>query len=362
VNPSEPLPSPIVLPPLKIGDLQLASRYLLSPLAGFTNLPFRRVVREVGGVGLCTTDLVNARALLEGTSKSLELIATCPADTPLAVQIFGSVPDEMAAAAVMLEQRGVHSIDINMGCPVSRITKGGAGAGMLCRPDETVRLVERVVQSVRIPVTVKMRLGWDDENITAPEFARAFEQIGVAAVAIHGRTRAQGFSGVVNRDGIRRVVEAVKSIPVVGNGDIRSIADAARMLSETGCQAISIGRGALANPWIFQQLLSWEQTGHSGLPGNFEQRFGLLQRQFDYLVEQKGIERAIVSFRKMGHWYLNAMRVVPRLRNAFQTARTKAELDEVLSEIAQIGPHGGDRTGLLPELKIPVPSGPVERW
>jgi tRNA-dihydrouridine synthase B len=356
------LPPSIVLPPVNIGGLRLPSRYLLSPLAGFTNLPFRRVVREVGGVGLCTTDLVNARALLEGTPKSLELIATCPEDSPLAVQIFGSNPDEMTAAAAMLEQRGVHSVDINMGCPVSRVTKGGAGAGMLCRPDETIRLVERVVQAVQIPVTVKMRLGWDDENITAPEFARAFEQVGVAAVAIHGRTRAQGFSGLVNRDGIRRVVEAVRTIPVIGNGDIRSISDAARMFAETGCQAISIGRGALANPWIFQQLLAWEQTGQPSPPGNFEQRFGLLQRQLEFLVELKGLDRAIVSFRKMGHWYLRAMQVPAWLRNGFQTARTKAELDEVLQQIAQLGPTSGSRTGELPELKIPVPSGPVERW
>lgn len=365
MNASETKPVPTIpsgLPPLSYGSLRLASRYLLSPLAGFTNLPFRRVIHEVGGVGLCTTDLVNARALLEGTPKSLELIATCPEDSPLSVQIFGAVPDEMVAAAVLLEQRGVHSVDINMGCPVSRVTKGGAGAALLCRPDDTVRLVERVVQAVRIPVTVKMRLGWDDQNITAPEFARAFEQVGVAAVAIHGRTRAQGFSGTVNRDGIRQVVQAVQRIPVIGNGDIRSIADAARMFSETGCQGISIGRGALANPWIFRQLLAWEQTGEYPLPGNFEQRFALLVRQLAFVVELKGVDRAIIGFRKMAHWYLRAMHVSAWLRNAFQVAKTKAELDDVLNQIAEHGPVDGNRTGALPEFKIPVPSGPVERW
>lgn len=360
-NVTEPAKCP-ELPPLRYGPLVLASRFLLSPLAGFTNLPFRRILREVGGVGLCTTDLVNARGLLEGTSKSLELISTCPEDSPLAVQIFGSVPDEMAAAAQLLEQRGVASVDINMGCPVSRVTKGGAGAGMMCRPDDTIRLAEHVVRSVKIPVTVKMRLGWDDQNITAPEFARAFEQVGVAAVAIHGRTRAQGFSGTVNLDGIRQVVAAVRQMPIIGNGDIRSIADAARMFSETGCHGISIGRGALANPWIFQQLVAWEQSRSIPASGTFDQRLELLQRQFAYLVEQKGIERAIISFRKMGHWYLSAMRVAAWLRNQFQTARTAAEFETALNQIAAHGPKHGDRDGVLPEFKIPVPSGPVERW
>lgn len=350
------------LPPLRYGPLVLASRFLLSPLAGFTNLPFRRVVREVGGVGLCTTDLVNARGLLEGASKSLELVATCPEDSPLAVQIFGAIPDEMAAAAQLLERQGVASVDINMGCPVSRITKGGAGASMMCRPDETIRLAEYVVRSVKIPVTVKMRLGWDDQNITAPEFARAFEQVGVAAVAIHGRTRAQGFSGTVNLDGIRQVVAAVRQMPIIGNGDIRSTADAARMFSETGCHGISIGRGALANPWIFQQLVAWEQSQPIPPSGTFDQRLELLQRQFGYLVEQKGVERAIISFRKMGHWYLSSMRVAAWLRNQFQTARTAAEFEATLKQIASFGPTYGDRHGVLPEYKIPVPSGPIERW
>ena len=236
------------LPPLKYGPLQLGSRYLLSPLAGYTNLPFRRVVRELGGVGLATTDLVNARGLLEGSARTLQLIETCAEDRPFAVQIFGSEPAVMRDAAQLLQARGVDSIDINMGCPVNRITKVGAGASLMCQVDSTIELVRVVVESVSIPVTVKMRLGWDSEHLTAPSFAREFEQVGVAAIAIHGRTREQGFSGAVDRTGIRRVVEAVQRIPVLGNGDIRTIADGERMFAETGCHAISMGRGALANP------------------------------------------------------------------------------------------------------------------
>jgi nifR3 family TIM-barrel protein len=342
--------------------LALESHYLLSPLAGFTNLPFRRIIREIGGLGLATTDLVNARSLLAKSPKALELIATCPGDTPLAVQIFGSEPEMMVDAARELEARGVASVDINMGCPVNKVVTNGSGASMMCRRDETISLVEKVVHAVRIPVTVKMRLGWDDTQITAPEFAREFEKIGVAAIAIHGRTRAQGFSGKVNLEGIRRVVEAVDSIPVVGNGDVRTVADAARMFSETGCRAISIGRGALANPWIFRQLAQWEATGSCDPPGTFDDRLELLRWQLTFVVELRGPDRAIPFFRRMAHWYLKSMQVQARMRNEFQQARTLEDVQVALARIVEEGPVSGNRAEALPEMHIPVPSGPVERW
>ena len=355
-------PQPDRRPPLCYGSLQLESRYLLSPLAGYTNLPFRRIVRELGGVGLATTDLVNARGLLEGSHKTLQLIQTCPEDSPFAVQIFGSEARQMSDAAQLLEARGVDSIDINMGCPVNRIVKGGAGASMMCRPEDTISLVQSVVEAVKIPVTVKMRLGWDDQNLTAPFFAREFEQIGVVAVAIHGRTREQGFRGSVNHDGIRQVVEAVESIPVIGNGDVTSIADADFMLRTTGCAGVSIGRGALANPWIFRQLLQWEQTGQCDPAGSFDARLELLLRQFRYLLEMTTEARALPMFRKMGHWYLKSMRVKPALRHVFQCAQNLEEFNAAIKKIASQGPTSGSRSGILPEMHIPVPGGPVERW
>jgi nifR3 family TIM-barrel protein len=348
--------------PLRYGRITLPSRYLLSPLAGFTNLPFRRIVRELGGLGLATTDLVSARGLLEGSAKSFQLIETCAEDRPFAVQIFGGEPSVMRDAAQLLAARGVDSIDINMGCPVNRITAGGAGSAMMCRTDDTLRLVQTVVEAVDLPVTVKMRLGWDDTRITAPQFAREFEQIGIAAVAIHGRTREQGFSGTVNRNGIRQVVEAVDKIPVIGNGDLRTVADVAAMFEETGCAGISIGRGALANPWIFRQLVEWETTGEFSPPGNFDERLALLKRQFGFLYAQVGESHAITGFRKMAHWYLKGMRVKASLRQQVQVAQTRSEFDAALAEIAEAGPMGGDRTGLLPAMNVPVPSGPVERW
>ncbi len=165
-------PLPPKLPPLRLGSLPLASRYLLAPLAGYTNLSFRQVVRALGGLGLATTDLVNARALLIRSRRTMELIQTCPEDRPVAVQIYGSVPEELRTAAQWLEAYGVSSVDINMGCPVHKVTRGGGGSALLCNTTSTIELVRAVVESVRIPVTVKMRLGWDDANLTAPFFAR----------------------------------------------------------------------------------------------------------------------------------------------------------------------------------------------
>jgi len=232
----------------------------------------------------------------------------------------------------------------------------------MCRPSSTVELVQAVVEAVRIPVTVKMRLGWDDTQLTAPGFAREFEQVGIAAVAIHGRTRAQGFTGLVNRDGIRRVVEAVSRIPVIGNGDVRNVADAAQMLRETGCHGVSIGRGALANPWIFRQLAEWESTGRYAPAGTFDERLELMTRQFGYLEAHHGAERSLRSFRKMAHWYLKGLRVRASLRHQFQLITTREEFDDLIAQARESGPVTGDRHGVLQDVSVPVPSGPVERW
>src|SRR6187549_2165425 len=220
---------------IRFGSLELKSNLFLSPLAGYTNLPFRLAVREVGGLDLATTDLVNARSLLEKNPKALKLIETCPADTPLAVQLFGAVPEEMRDAAAYLESIGISSVDINMGCPVRKVCRVGGGSAMMTELDKTSALVKGMVDAVKIPITAKMRLGWDDENLTAPDLARALEDAGVAAVFVHGRTREQGFGGTVNLAGIRAVVAAVKTIPVIGNGDVITPQSAHKMLETTGC-------------------------------------------------------------------------------------------------------------------------------
>src|ERR1051326_7541597 len=245
---------------MRIGSLQLGSKLFLSPLAGYTNLPFRLTLREIGGLDLATTDLVNARSLLEKNPKALKLIETCPADRPLAVQLFGSVLEEMRDAASYLESIGISAVDINMGCPVRKVCRVGGGSAMMTELDKTAALVKGMVDAVKIPITAKMRLGWDDQNITAPDLARALEDVGVAAIFVHGRTREQGFGGTVNLAGIRGVAQALRTIPVIGNGDIITPQAAKKMFDETGCAGVSIGRGAFYDPWIFRRTLQYLKT------------------------------------------------------------------------------------------------------
>src|SRR5665213_1721275 len=220
---------------MRIGATPLATPLFLSPLAGYTNLPMRMTLRELGGLGWATTDLVNARSLIERNPTALKLVETCAGDRPLSIQLFGSVAAEMRDAARMCEDMGAQAVDINMGCPVRKVTKIGGGSAMMTELAKTAELVRGMVAATRIPVTAKMRLGWDEENLTAPDLARALEDAGAAAIFVHGRTRAQGFGGRVNLDGIRRVVAAVRTIPVIGNGDVTTPEAARHMFEATGC-------------------------------------------------------------------------------------------------------------------------------
>jgi tRNA-dihydrouridine synthase B len=345
---------------LRLHTYSLPSRYWLSPLAGYTNLPFRLAVRELGGLGLATTDLVNARALLRASPRTLELIQTCPADRPLAVQIYGSEIADMTAAAQWLENHGVSAVDINMGCPVHKVVRGGGGSAMMCDPGKTVDLVRAVVEATRLPVTVKMRLGWDDANWSAPFFAREFEQAGVAAVIVHGRTRAQGFGGRVNLDGIRAVVEAVERIPIIGNGDIRTIADAEQMLTTTGCAGVSIGRGALLNPWIFFHLKNWETTGAPGRHPSYYERLSFMARHFHLLVEQRGERFACLTFRKVANWYCKVLKPGREIQQRLVRLESVAYFDETVSRLRDQGPPANWQPHFQP--LISVPSGPVSHW
>jgi nifR3 family TIM-barrel protein len=346
---------------IRFGSLTLASRFLLSPLAGYTNLPFRLAVRELGGVSLATTDLVNARALVRSSRKTLELIQTCPEDRPLAVQIYGASASEMRDAAQWLEAYGVSAVDLNMGCPVHKVCRGGGGSAMMCEPAKTIALVREVVEGVQIPVTVKMRLGWDDNDWSAPFFAREFEQVGVAAVIIHGRTRAQGFGGQVNLDGIRAVAEAVEQIPVIGNGDVRTIPEAARMLAVTGCAGIAIGRGALLNPWLFTQLQCWEATGQTGPAPSYCDRLAFMERHFHLLVQQRGERFACLTFRKVANWYCKVLRPGREVQQTLIRLESVTIFDDIVRRL-----RDGAQTDCPwlsdPGSMIPVPSGPNERW
>jgi nifR3 family TIM-barrel protein len=399
---------------MRIGALTLQSNLFLSPLAGYTNLPFRLVVREIGGVGLCTTDLVNARSLLEKNKNAFKLIETRPADSPLAVQLFGSVPEEMRDAAAKIESLGFASVDINMGCPVRKVCNIGGGSAMMSELAKTAALVRGMVNAVKIPVTAKMRLGWDDENLTAPDLARALEDAGIAAIFIHGRTRQQGFGGTVNLAGIRAVVQAVKNISVIGNGDVITPQAAKKMLDETGCAGVSIGRGAFYNPWIFQHTLDylngarlWSQTQpqHAGnceaaaagashtaalpfdgaLPPEptFAERVRVMCRHLDLMIEVFGEEQGCRMFRKVAPWYAKRFGPCHEFNKRVVQVSTRAEFHEVLGNYTRWRQQFLDANGeLQPRFRppplvasfmrdepastqrehIPVPKGPVEVW
>jgi tRNA-dihydrouridine synthase B len=357
---SLPLVPSIVRRPLFLGQLAIPSRFFLAPLAGYTSLAFRLAVRGCGGLGLATTDLVNARSLIEGRRRAYELAETSAEDRPLSIQIYGAVTDEMERAARWVEAQGVPAVDINMGCPVRKVVKGGGGSALMCQMDRAVDLVGAVVAAVRIPVTVKMRLGWDDESLSAPDLARAFERVGVAGVIVHGRTREQGFKGSVNRAGIRAVVEAVEGIPVVANGDIRTIDDAASMFAETGCAAVSIGRGALANPFFFRQLDHWARTGEPGPDPSYDERLDLMARHFHGLVARRGERFGCLQFRKILKWYFHFTRMPRLLYKRLINLSSPALFDEVLAVARADGPESPPPSHY--EVHVPVPSGAIDKW
>jgi tRNA-dihydrouridine synthase B len=367
---------------MRLGPLTLRSNLFLSPLAGYTNLPFRLTVRELGGLGLATTDLVNARSLIERKAKALKLIETCPADQPMAVQLFGSVPGEMRDAAMLLESLGVASVDINMGCPVRKVVRVGGGSAMMTELDKTAQLVQGMVDAVKIPVTAKMRLGWDDENITAPDLARALEAVGVAAIFVHGRTRQQGFGGRVNLAGIRAVVQALRTVPVIGNGDITTPQAAKAMLDQTGCAGVSIGRGAFYNPWIFHHTCHYLDTGELLPEPSFDERVRVMCHHFDRMIEVFGEGHACRMFRKVAPWYSRRFGPAKEFNHRVVQVSSRAEFLEVLENYRRWRQQFLDENGeLKPRFRpppmsasfmqepgaeavgqIPVPKGPVEVW
>ena len=366
---------------MRLGSLLLRSNLFLSPLAGYTNLPFRLTLRELSGLDLATTDLVNARSLLERNPKALKLIETCPADSPLAVQLFGSVLEEMRDAAMCLEALGIASIDINMGCPVRKVCRVGGGSAMMTELSKTAELVKGMVNAVKIPVTAKMRLGWDEDNLTAPDLARALQDVGIAAIFVHGRTREQGFGGAVNLAGIRAVVQAAAEVPVIGNGDVTTPQAAKAMLEQTGCAGVSIGRGAFYNPWIFQHTLHYLQTGQLAPEPRFEERLRVMCRHLDLMIEIFGEAHGCRMFRKVAPWYAKRFGPANEFNKSVVQISSRAEFQHVLSRYLQwrrqfLQPNGELNPRFQPaplassfmespatqRTQIPVPKGPVQVW
>ncbi len=370
---------------MRLGPYELSSNLFLSPLAGYTNLPMRITVRELGGLGWATTDLVNARSLLERNPTALKLVASSPEDRPLAIQLFGSVPEEMRDAAVMCEELGAESVDINMGCPVRKVTKIGGGSAMMTELDKTAALVRGMIAAVKIPITAKMRLGWDDDNLTAPDLARVLEDTGVAAIFVHGRTRAQGFAGTVNLAGIRAVVEAVKKIPVIGNGDVTTPEAAQHMRAETGCTGVSIGRGAFYDPWIFRRTAHLLRTGELLPEPDFAERLQVLRRHFERYCEFYGEAHGARLFRKVAPWYAKRFGPSKPFKRSIITITSRTDFEAAIVEYLAWRNQFCDESGALqgkftpaPMVasfmrdpddpasvardSIPVPKGPIDVW
>lgn len=345
-------------PRIVVGGRTLQSRYFLAPLAGYTHLAFRTAMRKLGGLGLATTDLVLATHLVSESKKSMDLVATTPADRPLTVQIYSGVIEHLVKAAHWLEDHGYEAIDINMGCPMAKINSQGGGARMMCDTSGACEIVSAVIEAVDLPVSVKMRLGWDRENLTAPELAKAFEEIGVVAVTVHGRTRAQGFHGDVDLEGIAAVKDAVTSIPVVGNGDIHNVDDALRMREVTGCDAVAIGRGAMMDPWIFRNLERVIVEGKEPSEPTPDEKIQFLLRHFTLMTEQHE-DYSCVLFRKFAGWYGAKLGIPEDLEDRLRRFESIDEFHEI---VAQIRERHGERESWIPTNMIRVPNGPVERW
>jgi len=291
--------TPGAVPVMRFNQIEIPSPLMLSPMSGFTNLPFRVAIRSLGGLSVTTTDFVNARSLTELNFKAIRMVSSCREDRPLGVQLFGASREEVRDAARFLEDLGIDFLDINLGCPSHKVTRGGAGAALMRDEELTEDLLETVVRAVQIPVTVKMRLGWDDASINAHLIAPRLEQMGVAAVAVHGRTKEQGYTGAVNLEGIRAVVESVRSIPVIGNGDVSTHLDAKRMIDDIGCSGVMVGRAALRNPFFFQQTLRFLESGKPPQEIRFEDRMLFMHLHFALAIRYRGEDVACRLFRKV---------------------------------------------------------------
>lgn len=314
---------------MHIGQIDLINPVILAPMAGVTDLPFRLLAKELG-CGLVYSEMVSDKGLIYENVHTRKLLAIDERERPVALQIFGSEPESMAKAARIVAGSGADIIDINMGCPTPKIVKNGEGSALMRTPELAGRIIAAVVEAAgTVPVTVKFRKGWDDKSVNAVEIARLAEEAGAAAVSVHGRTREQFYSGKADWNIIREVKQAVK-IPVIGNGDIRTPQDARRMLTETGCDGIMIGRGAQGNPWIFRQVAHYLETGEILPPPTLDERIDMLLRQLDMLVDHKGEYIGIREMRSHAAWYTKGLPSSAELRLRFNQAASREDFIRIM--------------------------------
>ena len=314
--------------PLQIGNVHIEKPLTLAPMAGVTDLPFRLLCKEQGA-GLVCTEMVSAKAILYKNRNTRTLMAIDERERPAALQLFGCEPDIMARAARQIEERNFDILDVNMGCPVPKVVNNGEGSALMKNPRLAGEIVAALVRAVKKPVTVKIRKGFDEEHVNAVEMAKILEDAGAAAIAVHGRTREQFYSGRADWDIIRQVKEAV-SVPVIGNGDVDSPRKAAAMFRETGCDGVMIARGAQGNPWIFSRILRYLEDGTLLPPPTRQERKAMIFRHADMLIAAKGEYTGIREMRKHVAWYTAGLPHSARLRGEINRAESLEELREIL--------------------------------
>lgn len=314
-----------------IGDVEIANQVIVAPMAGVTDRAFR-IIAQSFGCGLVFTEMISDMGLVYGQVRTLQIADTEEEKRPVAIQIFGSEPETMAQAAVFLESLGADIIDINMGCPTSKIVKNGEGAALMLDIPRSRQIIRQVVQAVRTPVTVKMRKGWDDNHINCQELAMVAQEEGAKAITLHPRSRMQFFSGQSDWDMIRAVKELVE-IPVIGSGDINSATDALKMLQHTGCDAVMIGRAAMGNPFLFRETVELLTNGTILSPPTFAERMDVAAQHLELAIKFKGERIAVREMRKHLSWYIKGMPGAAKIRILINQADTRAEMLEIMATI-----------------------------